>query len=73
MLDEFLEYPDCKDFQDNFVSENEIKHLESHFSKILDMIYNKKSIREMHWHLEEIASILRLESELKKFDEGEES
>lgn len=69
MLDEFLEYPDA---QEGFVSENEIKHAKDHFEAILDMLYKKKSIKEMHWHLEEVASVLHLENELKELDLGEE-
>jgi hypothetical protein len=67
MLDEFLEYPDTSD---GFVSANEIQHAKDHFEAVLDMLYKKKSIQEMHAHLEEIAAVLGLEDELKELDEG---
>ncbi len=67
MLDDFLEYPDCSE---EFVSMNEIKHAQEHFKAVLDIIYGKQPLNNIHWHLNEIASVLDLENELKEL-EGE--
>ena len=70
MLDEFLEYPNT---EDGLIPMNELKHAQDHFRAILDIIYNKQPLKNIHWHLNEVASVLDLEDELKELDLGEQS